>query len=264
MSSWLRVAAILLIATVTFAASDTQERELRRAIAEADRGMSALEKGNVKKARESFERALVAVPDFPQGHVGLGQLAMREKRFDEALKEFRAAESGYKEMSSLTIQLEAARYARSRDELQQLRIQLSQLDSRMMKSQSQIASGSGSGLTEGQIERERSQIRSRIQALEGMQPPDSSEIREAPAEVLFFEGNALFNLKRLPEAITVWEAAIQRDAKQPLVANNLAVAYWMTGRLDDAQRAMERAESLGFKVNPNFRADLERSIAAKK
>jgi tetratricopeptide (TPR) repeat protein len=264
MGRWLRVAAFLVTATGTFAASDSQERELRRAIAEADRGTSALEKGNLKKARESFERALAAVPDFPQGHLGLGHLAMREKRFDDALKEFRAAEAGYEAMSSLTIQMEADRYVRSRDELQRLRAQLSQLDGQVTQSQTRGGDGSSTGPSEGQLERERSQLQARIQVLEGMQPPSSSTAREAPAEVLFFEGNALFNLKRMPEAIAVWEAAIKRDAKLPLVENNLAVAYWMTGRLDDAHRAMERAEALGFKVNPNFRADLERSIAAKK
>lgn len=264
MSRWLRVAAFLVTATGTFAASDSQERELRRAIAEADRGTSALEKGNLKKARESFERALAAVPDFPQGHLGLGHLAMREKRFDDALKEFRAAEAGYEGMSSLTIQMAADRYARSRDELQRLRAQLSQLDGQVTQSQTRGGDGSSTGPSEGQLERERSQLQARIQVLEGMQPPSSSTARETPAGVLFFEGNALFNLKRMPEAIAVWEAALKQDARLPLVENNLAVAYWMTGRLDDAHKAMERAEALGFKVNPNFRADLERSIAAKK
>jgi Flp pilus assembly protein TadD len=159
----------------------------------------------------------------------------------------------------MTIQLEGARYARSRDELQELRARLSQLDSRAMQQ-----TGPGGDSSGGQFARERALVQARIQVLETMQPPSSSAVREAPAEVLFFEGNALFNLKRLPEAIAVWEAAIARDRKQPLVQNNLAVAYWMTGRLDDARTAMERAEKLGFKVNPNFRADLERAIAAKQ
>jgi len=263
MGRWLRVVALLLTATGTLAASDIQERELRRAIAEANRGESALEKGNLKKAKESFQRALAAVPSLPNGHLGLGQIAMRERRFEDALSEFRAAEVGFRDMSSLTNQLESARYSRARDELEQLRIQLVQLDSLAMQNQSRVDDGSSSGPSDGQIARERAQVQSRIRALEGMQPPSSATIREAPAEVLFFEGNALFNLKRLPEAIAVWEAALGRDPKQPLVQNNLAVAYWMTGRLDDALRAMERAEALGFKVNPNFRADLERAIAAK-
>jgi tetratricopeptide (TPR) repeat protein len=263
MSRWLRVVASLVTVTATLAASDVQERELRCAIAEADRGASALAKGNIKKARESFQRSLAAVSDFPNGHLGLGQIAMRESRFEDALNEFCAAESGYKDMSSLTIQLAAARYSRSRDELEELRVRLSQLDSRAMRSQTPVADGAFAGPSEGELARERTQVQARIRALEGMQPPSSATAREAPAEVLFFKGNALFNLKRLPEAIAVWEAAIARDPKLPLVQNNLAVAYWMTGRLEDARTAMERAEALGFKVNPNFRADLARAIAAK-
>jgi Tfp pilus assembly protein PilF len=261
--TWLGAAVILVAATGTLGAADVEERALRRAIAEADRGMKALEKGNAKKARESFDRALVAVPDFPQGHLGLGHLAMRERRFEDALTEFRAAESGYKGMSSLTLQLEADRYARSRDELQRLQAELAELDSRAMKNQTSIA-GAGPGPSEGQTERQRSQVQARIQALEAMNPPSSTEAREAPAEILFLEGNALFNLKRTSEAVAMWEAALARDPKQPLAENNLAVGYWMTGRLDEARAAMARAEALGFKVNPNFRADLEKAMAARR
>jgi tetratricopeptide (TPR) repeat protein len=261
MSRWLGVVALLVTATATLAASDVQERDLRRAIAEASRGESALEKGNLKKAKESFQRSLGAVPGFPTGHLGLGHIAMRERRFEDALDAFRAAEVGYREMSTLTIEFQSARFSRSRDELEQLRVQLSQLDSQAMRSQ--VRPVDGTSASEGQLARERTQVQARIRALEGMRPPSTADAREGPAEVLFFEGNALFNLKRLPEAIAVWEEALVRDPKLPLVQNNLAVAYWMTGRLDDAQRAMERAEALGFKVNPNFRADLARAIAAK-
>ena len=261
MIRWVQVAAILAIAAGVTVAADPEERDIRRAIAEADRGRAALEKGNVKKARESFERSLAAVPDFPQGHVGLGQIAMREKRFDDALSNFRAAEAGYERLSSVTTQMEAARYARSRDELQEARTQLALLDKSVMASESNI--GGGMVAPSGSLERERALVKSRIQALEAMKQPTASSVQKAPAEILFFEGNALFNLERVADAIAAWEAALARDPKLPLVENNLAVAYWKSGRLEEAQAAMNRAEALGFKVNPNFRADLERAIAAK-
>jgi tetratricopeptide (TPR) repeat protein len=262
MRRWLTIVALLVASTGSMAATNDETRQLKRAMAEADRGTAALEKGNLTKAKESFDRALVELPDFPQAHLGLGHIAMREKRFDDALREFRTAEQGYKSMSALTVQLEADRYSRSRDELQNLRSQLSELDGAAMQNQT-TTSGSGPGQTEGQIERQRSQVRSRIQALEAMNPPSSTAVKEAPAEVFFFEGNALFNLKRTDEAIAAWQTALKRDAKQPLAENNLAVACWMTGRLDEAKAAMERAEALGFKVNPNFRADLEKALAAR-
>jgi tetratricopeptide (TPR) repeat protein len=257
------LAAILAAATWTFAANDAQERSLRQAMAEARRGMSALGKGNVKKAREAFERSLSAVPDFPEAHLGLGHLAMRAKRFEDALRAFREAEAGYESMSAAAVQLEADRYSRSRDELQRLRAELSQLNAQVTQDKMPRQGMVARDATESQVARQRAEVRSRVQALEAMTPPDSSAVREAPAEVLFFEGNALFNLKRIDEAIASWEAALKRNPKLPLAENNLAVGYWMTGRLDQARAAMGRAEALGFKVNPSFRADIEKAIAAK-
>jgi tetratricopeptide (TPR) repeat protein len=257
------LAALLMVASASAGNQDAIERAMRQALAESHKGMSALDKGNATKAREAFERALKSVPDFPDAVIGLGHVAMKERRFGDALELFRSAEAGYKSMSSATVQFEADRYARSRDELQELRTQLAQLDVEAMQSQSRFAANNPSGPTDGQIERMRNQARARIQQLESMEPPNSSAVREAPAEVFFFQGNALFNLKRTPEAIAVWEESLRRNPKQPLVQNNLAVAYWMTGRLDDATRAVQRAETLGFKVNPSFRADLDKAVAAK-
>lgn len=265
MGRGLGIVVLIALAAPAGASSDPVERDVRTAIGHTDRGMSALERGNSKKAREAFEKALALYPGLPQAHLGLGHVAMQEKRFDVALDEFKAAEAGYVSMSSVTLELETDRYARSRDELQRLQVELTQLDNESRLSQLRQATDSGaSGPSDGQVERERAQCRARIQALEAINPPSANSLREAPAEVFFFEGNALFNLKRTPEAIAAWEEALRRDAKLPLAENNLAVAYWMTGRLDDARAALGRAEILGFRVNPNFRADLEKAIAARQ
>ena len=87
----------------------------------------------------------------------------------------------------------------------------------------------------------------------------SKKASRRPADVLFFEGNALFNLKRTDEAIAVWENAAGRMREYAPIHNNLAVAYWTAGRLADAKASLMRAEKLGFKVNPRFKADLEKT-----
>jgi tetratricopeptide (TPR) repeat protein len=105
------------------------------------------------------------------------------------------------------------------------------------------------------------EVETKIRTLDAMTPPAPDATPPAAAEVLFFQGNALFDLKRTDEAIVVWEAAAQRLREFGPLHNNLAVAYWMTGRIDDAWTSLERAEALGFKVNPSFRADLEKAGA---
>jgi tetratricopeptide (TPR) repeat protein len=247
------------------ALADAVERDLRQALGYAHRGLSSLQKGNGARALEDFDRALAKVPDLPDAHMGLGHLAMRDKRFEDALREYRTAQEGFRKLAALLKQFTAERYVRSRDELDQLRIVKSQLDREAMQMQSRgtnASSSSTGSMSVGQIERERAEIEQKIRALESMGLPSEDRTPEAPAKLYFFEGNALFDLGRLDEALAAWERAAKGDPSLAPVQNNLAVAYWRKGRISEAQRALHRAETLGFKVNPNFRADLSRASQA--
>lgn len=254
------VAVVALGALAATAARDVEERDLRMAMRYAQRGLSSLQKGNVARAREDFDRALAKLPGLPDAHTGLGHLAMRESRFDDALREYRLAEEGWKAMASLRLRMETERYARSRDELQRLRALQLELAQASGRSQSrQGPSGSG-GTGAGQLARQQMELDARVRALESMNVPTAdTTTQDPPGDVYFFLGNALFDLKKTDEAIAAWEIAAKAMRKFAPVQNNLAVAYWKAGRLDDAWASLKRAEALGFKVNPSFRADLERA-----
>lgn len=253
------VAVVVLGALAAVAARDVEERDLRMAMAFAQRGLSALQKGNVARAREDFDRALAKLPGLPDAHTGLGHLAMREKRFEDALREYKLAEDGWKVMASVRLRMETERYARSRDEIQRLRALQLELAQAASRSQSRPG-GSGNGAANaGQLARQQMEIDTRIRALETMNVPTSDTTQDPPGDVFFFQGNALFDLERTGEAITAWETAAKDMRKYGPLQNNLAVAYWKAGRLDDAWASLRRAEALGFKVNPSFRADLERA-----
>lgn len=253
--------ALAVAVSAAVAVSEKQERDLRDAMAYARSGRAALEKGNVVKAREAFDKALAKMPGLPDGHVGLGHLAMRERRFGDALREYRAAEAAYRTMASLLLEMENDRYAKSQDELLRLRGTLARLDQEAGLNQSRGGAPSGSqfGMSPGDIEKQRTEISGRIRVLEAMRAPGVEGVREPPAEVFFFEGNALFNLKKIDDAIVAWELSVSKKGDYAVAYNNLAVAYWMKGRVADARAAMARAEALGFRVNPSFRADLEKA-----
>jgi Flp pilus assembly protein TadD len=225
----------------------------------AQRGLSALHKGNIARAREDFVRAVAKMPNLPDAHAGLGHLAMREKRFEDALREYRLAETGSIEMISFRVLLETERFARSRDELQRLRAVEMQLTQEANRSQMRGGGSSPSAgdMNSGKIQRELAEVGARVRVLETMRPPTPDTTYEPPPDVLFFQGNALFDLERTDEAIQIWESAAKRMQTFAPLQNNLAVAYWKRGRLDDAWTSLRRAEALGFKVNPSFRAELE-------
>ncbi len=253
---------VLLFGVLAAAATgEVAERDLRQAMGYAQRGLAALQKGNVARAREDFVRAVSKIPNLPDAHAGLGHLAMREKRFEDALREYRLAETGSTEMISFRVQLETERYARSRDELQRLRALEMQLAQAANRNQMRVGSGTNATghLSAGQVERELAEVGARVRVLETMSPPAPDASYEPPAEALFFQGNALFDLQRIDEAVHVWESAAKRMRTSGPLHNNLAVAYWKQGRLDDAWASLRRAEALGFKVNPSFRTDLSKA-----
>jgi tetratricopeptide (TPR) repeat protein len=258
-------AGMALIGWAGVRADDSNARTIQIAMGLAQRGLASLEKGNTARAREDFEKSIVKYPGLPEAHIGLGHLAMRERRFEDALEEYRRAQQCHRELSGLILELSTDRYAKSREELTRLRIITGQLD--MAAARSEGGGGdsgtmTGSGKSEGQIQRERTEVDRQIAELETMDAPNPTTAKEPPARLYFFEGNALFDLQRVDDAITAWEEAARRDPKFAPVQNNLAVAYWRKGRLADAQAALDRAVGLGFQVNPSFRDDLARSASS--
>jgi Tfp pilus assembly protein PilF len=255
------IPALLFGVLAAAATGDVAERDLRQAMGYAQRGLSALQKGNTARAREDFVRAVAKVPALPDAHAGLGHLAMRERRFEDALREYRLAETGSMEMISFRVLLETDRFARSRDELQRLRAYETQLSQEANRDQTRgaLSPNSGADTNAGRIQRELAEVRARLRVLETMSPPTPDTTYEPPPDVLFFQGNALFDLERTDEAIRTWESAAKRMQTFAPLQNNLAVAYWKRGRLEDAWTSLRRAEALGFKVNPSFRAELEKA-----
>jgi tetratricopeptide (TPR) repeat protein len=78
-----------------------------------------------------------------------------------------------------------------------------------------------------------------------------------PAQVLLALGSAYFRNGEREAAEVQWLAAIDANPKLGEAHNNIAVIYMQTGRLDQAIKELNLAEKAGFKVNPQFKADLK-------
>ena len=168
--SWFAVVSVLAaVSSAAASGSAGNERTLRQAIGYAQRGAESLQKGNVASALKDFNLALEREPRLPEAHLGLGHVAMREKRFGDALREYRLAQQGHREIASLVLLVQADRYAKSREQLDRLRETENQLDSesrRMEVRGGGLSSGSSGSLSVGQLERERVEVNHQIQTLE--------------------------------------------------------------------------------------------------
>ena len=86
---------------------------------------------------------------------------------------------------------------------------------------------------------------------------------QPPPEVLLSLGGAFFRNGDREAAEAQWLAAIVANPKLGEAHNNLAVIYMQTGRFDQAEQEIGLAEKNGFRVNPQFKADLKKLRSEK-
>lgn len=252
----LLVCPALLVSSIGFSLSaDPSARQVQQAIRAYQGGEHAFRAGNFVKARSGFEQALGFLPFFPEAHIGMGHVAMTEKRFQDALMQYGAALDGYGLMGDALYDFQLKRYDSAQRQIGTYRDQIFGLRQALMTQRI--------GNTR-KSEVEIIRLDDGIRQLEAMRPPDKQRVQEPPPEIFFHIGNAHFNLGRLEPAIRAWEDCAKLDEKFPLVFNNLAVGYWKQGRLSEAKRSLSRAEQLGFRADPSFKADLVRSLASTR
>jgi tetratricopeptide (TPR) repeat protein len=241
---WRAVAAIgFALGVVSAAAGEVDQ--IMQASKHCQRGFRLLEKWQVDKARASFEKALKLVPSYPDGHVGLGHLALNAKQYEAALAEYELAREGYTKLGDQLFNQRLKRYNESRSKVNDLKQLLSALES-----------GQEGDPTSTQQVFRITAIQVQIETLENLPPPTKATATEPPGELDFHVGNALARLGRWEEAIEALESCIRKSPEFAAAHNNVALAYWRVGRVEDARKSLVHAEALGFDVNPKFKADL--------
>lgn len=249
----LPVAVLLAIAPALSGparASGQQTEKIKEASRNYLFGAQALQAGNTMKAEKYFTKALAAFPLLPEAHLGMGQIAMREKRFTDALAEFEKARDCYGEAGDALFELRLERFNDAQEQIRRQRDLIRDLNN-------QLADGR---VDETRVSMWIQEAETRIDQLRAINAPVAGATPSVPGETYFYIGNALFNLDRLDEAAEAWRACTEKSPEFPLAWNNLAVALWKKGRPTDALETLRRAESLGLKINADLRSDLLKAV----
>ena len=108
-------------------------------------------------------------------------------------------------------------------------------------------------------------------ATHGVPPASAQAPKEAPSTPVTwterFEGYVWLDADGCPlpfqsdEAIEAWETCLEHEPDFAHAYNNLAVVYWKMNRFDEARASVRKVEELGLQVNPEFKAELQRSIS---
>lgn len=249
------VAGATISIGIASAAEPRSVQQVRQATHFSHKGARALKAGNLNKASELYGRALDRLAGFPEAHLGLGHVAMAERRFDDALRHYLAARDGSRQLSILLYEERRRQFEHAANRLADLRQQRSQLVHRIERSRQ-----GGRNRATPNYQSLLARLDQTVSRLESIDAPSPASAEEIPAEIHFFIGNALNRSGHFESAIAEWEWAAKRTRKFPPVHVNLAVAYWRMGRLRDAREQVRIARKHGAELNPDFIAELDAAL----
>jgi tetratricopeptide (TPR) repeat protein len=193
------------------------------------------------RAAEEFGKAIERNPLFALAHYQLGQANMNMQRFASAIK-------AYKDCIEAERQLYAMKQT-NRFEVEKNR------DDEIRELKSIIDTGKGRAPTMLGLEQRLRDLQNQSSLTGGTFQP--------PPQALLALGSAYFRNGDREAAELQWRAAIEANPKLGEAHNNLAVICMQTGRFDEALSELTLAEKAGFKVNPQFRADLKERAKRK-
>jgi tetratricopeptide (TPR) repeat protein len=136
---------------------------------------------------------------------------------------------------------------RADQEIRELKDTIAALQSGRVK-----AMGGAAGTVDSRV----AQLEARIRDLQRMRQMDTGKF-ESPAEVSLALGSAHFRNGSAADAEREWQAAVAANPKLGEAHNNLAVIYLQTGRIAEAEEAVNLAKKAGFRVNPQLEKDIK-------
>jgi tetratricopeptide (TPR) repeat protein len=237
---------IAVVSTFPISASQLAEREQLAASQHFKRGMEALIGEKYDVAETEFKAAVAIDPLYDAAFYGLGQVYMATKRYPDALKAYLASRDAFKSATAAEVLAGSEADRRLRDQIQALKDN----ERNLMR-----LGGKGAPNTIEQIRAQIQQLESRKSRHAAASPPP------VPAGLSMAIGSAYFRLNDLTNAEKEYKAAIEVNPNFGEAHSNLAVVFFVTGRVAEAETAITAAERAGFKVNPRLKDDI---AAAKK
>ena len=248
-----RLLLFLMIGLLSVSSSHAQqlsEREQHAASQHFKRGIESLVGEKYDVAETEFKAAVVIDPLYDAAFYGLGQVYMATKRYPDALKAYLESREAFKKATAEEALAGTESDRRLRDQIQALKDNERNMTRLMGGGQNP-----GAQQSIDQVREQIQQLESRKSRRAGASPPP------VPAGLSMAIGSAYFRLNDLASAEREYRAAVDVNPNFGEAHSNLAVVYFVTGRLPQAEAEIQAAEKGGFRVNPKLKNDI---AAARK
>jgi tetratricopeptide (TPR) repeat protein len=219
-------------------------------------GQKGLLSGEVEAAVEALREAVRQDPLGAVSHYALGQAYLAAKRYPEAVTSFAACRDAFLCLAEEAPADGEAAARRRQREIAELRQTIRGLErDRLVESAMKWREmNRDAPPTLGKSQQLIHELERRLADLEAGRAARGP----VPSAVFQALGHAQFLAGALPAAERAYRAALEVDPRSGDAHNDLAVILMLTGRLEEARREVERAESAGVKVSPRLKEEIRR------
>ena len=207
-----------------------------------------LDKNSVDEAKGNFIKAVEIKSRFAEAHASLGYCLLLTGQTDEAIRELNLAlELGFK---SPRTHLNLSRAYLDKN-LPSQAVQEAQKALQLDPSCAPAINNLGIAyIVMGRAEEAIAQFKKSI------------DLNPKNNEALVNLGNIYLGMERLDAALDLYAKALESDPANAMLHNNIAGIYFRKGEYRLSWEHAQKAESLGFKVHPDFLKELKKKLKA--
>ncbi len=209
-------------------------------------GIGCLDLNKYEEAKSFFLKALEINAAFAEAHAGLGACLLRENDNDAAIAEIQTAQKlGYRQAKA-NINLSAAFLRQGR------------IAPAVDEARKAVALEPGLAMAHNNLGVALSQQGAAEEATRQFRLALELDPKSKDAYVNL--GNLDLQAGRFDEALELYARAVLIDPHDGMVHNNMAVIYFRKEQYIPAKECADKALAEGFKVNPDFLAELKKRI----
>ena len=240
------IRALAAFSLASFLSVGTQAGDPRRVQAFLQKGIKALEEGELAKAEKMFQQAQKVDPGFPQPEVLLGQLDMARSQYDAAEIHF---------LKAIELHVAFGERVEGQQRLIDARLQLDAMERDIDKQHSKSTGGSAD------LQREVKQIRLSEQVERAERDKWESIEDGIPPDLFVYVGNARMYAGRPAAAAEAYRDAARRAPDRLAPHHNLAVALLQAEQPEEALSACRRALGMDYAPSSELCPQIEKKLA---
>lgn len=219
------------------------------------KGEQLFSDGKFNKAKESFTDCLEKFPQYATADYYLGRVCYDEGDYLKALEHIEIAKKNYKVLADIEVSTKLEYLDRLREEKMAAEETLRDIQ----KKTQALNAKSGSGQT-GEFDKQIFMAQKTLDEINQRMKEPIPQASEIPADFFYVHGNILFKIKKYKESLDEYLEAIRINPQHGNAYINIANLNFMAKRYEKALFYLEKAESCGAPVNPEFRKAIYKAM----